>query len=66
MSNLTNRESNWRASRKGFWKKEEDELILNKWGLGMDKLRQLMPHKTSSDIFGRRIYLLKKKGVKKV
>jgi len=59
-------EEGWKAPRKDFWRPHEDDLILNHWGLGMDKLREKMPHKTTSDIFGRRIFLLKKAGVQKL
>lgn len=51
---------------KGVWLPIEDKLILNYWGMGMQRLRDLMPHKTESDIFGRRVFLLKSKGVEKV
>ena len=47
------------------WTKVQDELILNKWGMGMIELRKLMPNKSESEIFGRRIQLLKRTGVNK-
>ena len=40
------------------WRPHEDDLILNQWGLGMDELKKRIGRSTS-DIFGRRVYLLK-------
>lgn len=65
MNELTNRPKPFIRPDKIAWRPHEDDLILNKWGLGMDKLKELTGRSTS-EIFGRRVHLLKKKGVTKI
>jgi hypothetical protein len=67
-ADLANRNpKKWKNENRGFWRPHEDDLILNKWGrLGMQGLREAMPHKTTGDILGRRVYLLKRQGVQKL
>lgn len=64
MTNLTNRPKPYTRPDRIVWRPHEDDLILNKWGIGMEKLKELTGRSTS-DIFARRVQLLKNRGVTK-
>jgi hypothetical protein len=49
-----------------MWRPHEDNLILNQWGMGLEELKRRIPGRSTSDLYGRRVYLLKHKGVEKI